>query len=1070
MERLNLVLFGSFHATLGPRRLDLPLKKAQALLAYLALAPGQRNARERLAGLLWSDTSDEQARNSLRQTLFAIRSALGRTSSQYLSGDGTTVWLEPGAVDVDVLAFEQLSSEASDGALARAADLYGGDLLDDLVVEAGAFDEWLGPARERLRQAAIATLTKLLTHRIGAAASDAAIATATRLLQIDPLQETAHRALMKLYAETGRRAEAIRQYGACVEILKRELRAEPEAATVELHRALFPDRSEPAAGADAATERRAAVSSTPFVGRDTELAALAHHLRLVAEGNGRVVAILGEAGMGKTRLTEELITRIRPSEVLVVRGRAYESARSLPLALWVEALREHAAIAIPELQSLGHAWARDLEPLFPDAGRSRPRPARGGDRLRLFEALTRLVQWLAASRPLLVVLDDLHWADDVSLALLAYLGRRLTARRIMIVGTARPEDVAERTAATLAELERDRRLARFDLLPLSVEATNALARSLVAPGTGASDIAGLLQHVWRLSEGNPFVVTETMRTIDHGRIPEPETGALLPEAIRAMTQSRLRRLSRAAQRLMALASVIGREFDFALINRASGADELETSEALESLVRAHLLRESGDRFLIAHDRIREVVSAELLAPRRRALHRAVAGALEVLHHGDLEAHCADLAHHHRAAENWSAAVAHLRVAGAQAAARGAYREAVDFFEGALAALGRLPRSRAHLEAAVDLRIELRDWLMPLNEVRRLATYVREAEGLARELGDDRRLSVTLGHLAHFERATGAPRRALDAAEQAAAIATRLDDLALRILANFYLGEVHHSLGSYHMAVDFLRRNVALTSGEAVYERHAGPGLVPVQSRLWLAFSLAALGEHREALEIATAAHDVARAVQHPYSFAFASYVVGRLRLARGEVKSALETLERARELVESREIVQLRPIVNAWLGCAQALAGRPGDGLPLIQRAVEQPGAVGSIGAGPISARLAEALRADGQLLEALGAATRAIELARRQEERGNEAAALMLLADIRADLDGSSRETIEQAYAQARELAGQLSMRPIVAGCHLGLGRFLERIGEAERGAEQLSTARRLFDEMGVGAQARPM
>src|SRR5262249_28347714 len=158
----------------------------------------------------------------------------------------------------------------------------------------------------------------------------------------------------------------------------------------------------------------------------------------------------------------------------------------------------------------------------------------------------------------------------------------------------------------------------------------------------------------------------------------------------------------------------------------------------------------------------------------------------------------------------------------QAATRGAYREAVGFFDQALLALGHLPRSRATLETAIDLRIELRDWLMPLGELSRLATCVREAQALAGELEDDRRLSVTLGHLAPSEWATGAPRRALGAAERAAAIAARLGDLALIIPANFYLGEAHHALGNYHTAIDFLRRNVALTSGEGVFERYAGP--------------------------------------------------------------------------------------------------------------------------------------------------------------------------------------------------------------------------------------------------------
>src|SRR5262249_31711411 len=168
--------------------------------------------------------------------------------------------------------------------------------------------------------------------------------------------------------------------------------------------------------------------------------------------------------------------------------------------------------------------------------------------------------------------------------------------------------------------------------------------------------------------------------------------------------------------------------------------------------------------------------------------------IESIDHDRLDAYSAELAHHHYAAGEWNKAVRHLRVAGSQAATRGAYRAAVGFFDQALVALGHLPRSRATLETAVDLRVERRDWLMPLGELTRRATCVREAQTLAAELQDERRLSVTLGHLAHFEWATGAPRRALDAAERTAAIAARLDDPMLTILGNFYLGEVHHALG------------------------------------------------------------------------------------------------------------------------------------------------------------------------------------------------------------------------------------------------------------------------------------
>src|SRR5262245_43539199 len=235
MARLTLVLFGGFRATIGARYLALPLKKAQALLAFLALSPAQRQTRERLATLLWADVPDEHARNSLRQTLFAIRSALGPVAPHVLGSDAAAVWLEPGAVEVDALAFERFAAQESEHGLARAAALYQGELLDGVASEA-AFDEWLWATRERLRRTATTAMAKLLARQSDAGAIDAAIATSTRLLGVEPTHELAHRTLIRLYAAVGRRAEAIRQYHACVDLLRRELSTEPEPATVEAYR------------------------------------------------------------------------------------------------------------------------------------------------------------------------------------------------------------------------------------------------------------------------------------------------------------------------------------------------------------------------------------------------------------------------------------------------------------------------------------------------------------------------------------------------------------------------------------------------------------------------------------------------------------------------------------------------------------------------------------------------------------------------------------------------------------------------------------------------------------------
>ncbi len=1061
MTRVDLVLFGEFRASAGGRPIVLPLRKAQALLVYLALPAGKPHSREHLATLLWGDSTDDQARNSLRQTLFALRTALG--GARRLASDGERVWLQPDGVDVDVGTFERLVADGSSAALAAAAALYRGDVLEGLDVAAGPFDAWLEATRQRLRRTATTAMGRLLERQARANATDAAVATAERLLRIDPLQETAHRALIRLYDRQGRRADAIRQYRTCVDLLRRELGTEPEPATEAAYRALVPASAARTATAGAPDAERGA-PRTPFVGRAVELADLRRHLARAATGHGGVIALLGEAGIGKTRLTEELIGALPDKDLLTLRGRAYESGRVLPFSLWGDALDREARTRMPELEDLGHAWARDLDPLFPGLRRPSARVPRAGDRLRLFEAMSQFVAWLAAGRTLLVVLEDLHWADDMSLRLLAYLGRRLAGWPVLAIVTARQEELdGTSLTAVLGEIERDRNLTRLVLGPLSAADTGRLARSLAPAGLAAVDLAAAIGRATTMSEGNPFVVTEMMR----GALREPSrtasTAVGLPATVRDMIMGRVRRLCAEDQRLVALAAVIGRPFEPGLLASAAAGGELEVAEAVERLVRAGIFRTIDDRLDVAHDRIREAVTDGLLPPRRRTLHAAIARALEALHSEGAEAVAADLAMHYQAAALWERAFHYLRMAGAQAATRGAYREAVAFFERALAALTRLPETPERLEQAVEVRIDLRDWVMPLGELARLGAYLDEAEAIARRLSDDRRWGLVTAHLAHYHFLVGEQARALTAARQAAEIAERRQDAALGVLSNFYLGLAHHALGEYRSSAQFLRRNVELVSGEGVFERYGGPGLVPLQSRFRLALSLAALGEFGEAMAVAEDARHAAGKVQHPYSFAFAEYTIGRLLIEQRALEPGLAALEHARRLVQSREIVLIRPAVGGWLGYARALAGRPEEGIALLRSAVDEAASLRLASSGLLVACLVEALLLGGHAAEALTCAEHALALTRQRGERGHEALALAALAGAHASLDDPARA--ERCYRGGLALAECLEMRPVMARCYFGLGRLQRALGRAVAGGHSLARAARLFSDMGAPA-----
>jgi DNA-binding SARP family transcriptional activator len=594
MAKLSLTLLGGFQARLEPGpALALPTRKAQALLAYLALPPGQAHPRDKLAALLWGGIREESARASLRQALFAIRKALGGAEGA-VRQEGDALALDPAAVVVDAAAFQREVAEGTPESLDRAATLYRGDLLSGFALDESPFEEWLLGERERLRELALEGLARLLARQRKHGPTEPAIQTALRLLALDPLQEPVHRTLMRLYAEAGRRGAALRQYQQCVGALARELGVEPEAETKALYqeilqvrsaRAAPPDPAVPAAG----TASRAAVAAIPLIGREPQLARLRERFEQVRAGRGGVTVIAGEAGIGKTRLTGELIGLAEAQGARVLLGRCYESEQVLPFGPWGDAFRAAPAIV--------------------EALKSSP------DILQVFERVAAAMRALAAERALVVVLEDVHWADEMTARLLAYVGRRLDGAAALIVVTGRDDELADTVVLrrALDELQRDGWLTRIAVAPLSRDDTLALVRTLARVGTEAAALARLGEVAWRVSAGNPFVIVETVRS--------PDPGAGLTEPVRQMVTRRLERLSERARLLTTVAAVIGREFDFVVLREAAGLTDVQAAEGVEELVRRSILHGVGERFDFTHDRIRDAARAEALASsgRRRSL-------------------------------------------------------------------------------------------------------------------------------------------------------------------------------------------------------------------------------------------------------------------------------------------------------------------------------------------------------------------------------------------------------------------------------------------------------------------
>lgn len=668
----------------------LPTRKAEALLAFLALAPGKACARDTLTALLWGDASEQNARASFRQTFSLLGKALGRHA---LEAQGRSIALAPGALETDAVEFDHCSVQNDRASLVHAAELYRGDLLAGLAVSEPIFEEWLLPEQERLRERAIDMLARLVARHKESGETEPAVQATLRLLAIDPLEEIAHRTLMRLYAEQGRRAAALRQYQVCVDALQRELGASPDAETRSLYNELLRQRD---SGAPALPPEMP-IHAAPLIGRDAELADSLGLLDGIRAGRGRVIAILGQAGIGKTRLAEELAARAASEGMLVLQGRCFESQQLFPFAPWLEMLR---AAGVAEdralLQALDAPWRAELARLLPEmtvahagAGAASSDELRRG---RLFEALARLLALLAARRPLLLVCEDTHWADEMSLRLLATLGRRIQTMPVMIAVTVREEELPGSPALrrTFQELEPDGLLSKAALKPLSREETALLVRAMARAGEDEQAVDSLAGQVWQTSEGNPFVVVECMRA--GGRERRRGAAFSLPERVRDLIEGHVERLGPDARELLAVAAVAGRVFDFALLQRASGMDERKASEALEELVRRQILHAVGEGFDFVHDRIRRVVDEMLLAPARRILHLSIAETLESLCAPELEKAYDRLAYHYARTNRSDKATAYLTRFAERAARAGAHNQAITALDEALDHLARMPQA------------------------------------------------------------------------------------------------------------------------------------------------------------------------------------------------------------------------------------------------------------------------------------------------------------------------------------------------------------------------------------------
>ena len=1006
MRTIALHLLGGFEVRAEDGiALSLPTQKYRALLAFLASPPGRSHARETLTALLWGELPAGPARAALRQALWTLRRALGTAGTDAIRVDGGGVALDGAAVRVDVADFEQAASGSDAASAARAAALYRGPFLAGMSAGEAPFEEWLAAERERLAERALTALALLLDAQRAAGALEQAVQTALRLLVLDPLQEVTHRVLMQLYVELGRRGAALRQYQSCVAVLHRDLGVEPEAATRAQYQRILRQR---ARGADPAPPHPTAAPSppmagfdTPLIGRGRELATLRAALEGVAATGGRVIAVTGDAGVGKSRLVAELAAEVGRSGARVVVGRAYESGRVIPLGLWADALRRAGIAADADvLSALAPACRRQIARLVPELGDAESRSPDGEhDSLALFEGVAALIFALAPAR-LLLVLEDLHWADDMSLRLLSFVARRVGPRPILLVLTVRADelDVASSAHRVLDDLDPDVATFPLNLTPLARPDTLELVRVLAA-GRDAARVQRLGERIWSTSGGLPFVIVETLRELPPDAEIDSPTAVALPQRVRGLVERRFHRLGAAAQQLVATAAVIGRDFSYALLRHASGLGDDEAVAALEELVRHRVVHAVGERFEFTHDHLREVARAALLTPRRTLLHRRVAEALERLSVDESPDRRAALADHYAEAEVWDRAARCLYDAAEAAHERTAYRDGAALLARALDALARLPRTRPVALLEVDVRLRLFRCLNPLGDPAG-AAHVARAHAIIADTPDDAREATILIEIAELRRFGRDLKGAVAVAERALAVASTAAQPRLRAQAHFQLGVAELTRGAHEDGIAHLESTVACLADAPLRDRLGYPY---VTALCRLAWAVADLGRFDAARRYVAESARVAEQGDHALTTAETSIATGVVHLGEGRPIDAIPALAQALDLARTAHITYVHAFSSSWLALAHARCGHDREAAALAdecedRRVWEHVRLQWS----RILARIAEARRLLGDEARARALAERGLALAREVGEPPGEADALAVLTRLATGASGA--------------------------------------------------------------------
>jgi len=844
---------------------------------------------------------------------------------------------------------------------------------------------------------------------------------------------------------------------------------------VKVYRAIVPSTSR--TRFDVSTER----GLTPLVGRDRELELLLDGFERCKTGRGQAISIVADAGVGKSRILYEFRKAVASDDVTFLEGKCLSYSRAMvyhpiidilkanfdirendkdqqikeKIKSGLEILRADQASALPYLLDLLSVKDNGIDkiPLSPEARKN-----------RIFEALRQIVLKGSELRPLIMAFENLHWIDKSSEESLKKLLDSISGARVFLMFTYRPEFVHTWGGRSYHSQVNLNRLSNRETL------------TMVSHLLGTDEFDKEIEHlVLEKTEGVPFFIEELINSLRDQKIIKKKINkyylakdirkATIPTTIHDVIMARIDSLPEGAKELLQTGSVTGREFSHQLIEKTTDFSKDHLLCHLSVLKDSELLYERGiypqSNYIFKHALTQEVAYDSLLKKKRTELHNKIGKVIENIYEDKLDELCEILAYHCLQGEDWQRAYRYSQEAGLKAYSHSAYEQTLKYFEDALTALTKLPRDKTRIEQEIDLRFHMRSPLVSLGRHGEWGEWISGAESLAREIDDDARLANVLNYLSALHWIQGQHIKAIELGKKALNFAEKAGHFSYQIATMTHLGIFFFNIGDYPKQIEIHQKVRKLLTGEDAFKQHGLASLPGALSRSMLVLGMAELGSFDKIEEIGNEALEIAERVRNALTLAFVYNFLALSYLRLGEFKPAISLLEKCHELCHYSEVQSMYSVTVGSLGYAYLLAKEPQRALTLLEDGTKEDNLRASFWPTHPLIILADVYRAVEKVSEAAETVSRALKISDQRGERGFEAWALLVMAGIK-----NAAQQHEEAInwnQRALQQASDLSMRTLVAHCHLGLAESYLDLGNVKQAQFENETALEMYQSLGM-------